>query len=303
MSFMLEIQILTKIHRVLQFDESPWLAKYIDFNTKKRSNAKNAFEKDFFKLMNNSVFGKTMENLRKRINLKLTHDEKILEKHAAKATFISAKMFNENLFAIDRIKEELVLNRPCYVGMAILELSKYLMYDFHYNYILKKYGNNVKLLFTDTDSLCYEIKTYDAYKDFFADKDRFDNSDYSKESPFYFDGNKKVIGKMKDEAAGIPITEFIGLRSKMYSYTLSDKCVKKCKGITKGVVKKNITFENYKETLFGTLTKKHNMKAIRSTKHQLKSFSITKTSLSCFDNKRFILDDGINTLPYGSAWI
>ena len=130
---------LTKIHRVLQFNESPWLAKYIDFNTNKRSNAKNAFEKDFFKLMNNAVFGKTLENLRKRINLKLTCKQDMFMKHASRANFISGKMFNENLFAINRIKEELVLNRPIYVGMAILDLSKLLMYDFHYNYMLKKY--------------------------------------------------------------------------------------------------------------------------------------------------------------------
>ena len=129
---------LTKIHRVLQFNESPWLAKYIDCNTNKRSNAKNAFEKDFFKLMNNAVFGKTLENLRKRINLKLTSNEDIYTKHASRANFISGKMFNENLFAINRIKEELVLNRLFYVGMAILDLSKLLMYDFHYNYMLNK---------------------------------------------------------------------------------------------------------------------------------------------------------------------
>ena len=128
---------LTKIHRVLQFNESPWLAKYIDFNTNKRSNVKNDFEKGYFKLMNNQVFGKTLENLRKRINLKLTSNEDIYTKHASSANFISGKMFNENLFAINRMKEELVLNRPIYVGMAILDLSKLLMYDFHYNYMLK----------------------------------------------------------------------------------------------------------------------------------------------------------------------
>ena len=140
---------LTKIHRVLQFNESPWLAKYINFNKNKRSTAKNAFERDIFKLMNNAVFGKTLENLRKRINLKLTSNEDIYTKHASRANFISGKMFNENLFAINRIKEELVLNKPIYVGMAILDLSKLLMYDFHYRYMLKKY--NIKLIFTDTD--------------------------------------------------------------------------------------------------------------------------------------------------------
>ena len=291
---------VTKIHRVLEFKESPWLAEYIAFNTQKRSQAKNAFEKDFFKLLNNSVFGKTMENLRKRVNVSLTHDEKVLEKHAARATFVSAKMFNDNLFAINKVKEQLILNRPCYVGMTILELSKYLMYDFHYNYILKKYSKeDVKLLFTDTDSLCYEIKTEDAYEDFDKDRDLFDNSDYPKESPFYFDFNKKVIAKMKDEAAGTPITEFVGLRSKLYSYILGLKEIKKCKGITKGVVKKKMFFKDYSNALFNTLQKTHSMKTIRSNKHELKSYKITKYSLSCYDNKRYILDNGIQTLPYG----
>ena len=104
---------------------------------KKGKKQKNAFEKDYFKSMNNAVFGKTLENLSKRINLKLTSNEDIYTKHAARANFISGKMFNENLFAFNRIKEELVLNRPIYVGMVILYLSKLLMYDFHYNYMLK----------------------------------------------------------------------------------------------------------------------------------------------------------------------
>ena len=122
---------------MIQFDESPWLPNYINFNTEKRKEAKNDFEKDYFKLMNNAVFGKTLENLRKRINPKLTSNEDIYTKHASRANFISDKMFNENLFAINRIKEELVLNRPIYVGMAILDLSKLLMYVFLYNYMLK----------------------------------------------------------------------------------------------------------------------------------------------------------------------
>ena len=130
---------LTKNHKVLQFDESPCLAKYIDLNTNKRSNAKkkNAFEKDIFKLMNNAVFGKTLENLRKRINLKLTCKEDIFIKHVSRSNFISGKVSNDDLFAINRIKDAWVLNRPIYVGMAILELSKLLMYDFHYNCMLK----------------------------------------------------------------------------------------------------------------------------------------------------------------------
>ena len=144
---------VTKVHRVLEFDQSLWLKKYIDFNTEKRKNAKNAFEKYFLKLMNNSVFGKTMENIRKRVDVRLVTDEKKLLKLACKPTYVSSKIFNENLVAVHKIKETLTLNRPAYVGMCILDLSKTLMYDFHYNYIKQKYGDKAKLLFTDTDSL------------------------------------------------------------------------------------------------------------------------------------------------------
>ena len=206
----------------------------------KRTNAKNSFEKDFFKLMNNSVFGKTMENLRKRVDVRLVTDEKKLVRLTSKPTFVSSKIFNENLVAIHNIKETLTLNRPAYVGMCSLDISKTLIYDFHYNYIKGTYGNRAKLLFTDTDSLTYEIRTEDAYKDFWNDKDKFDNSDYPADSPFYDASNKKVIGKLKDEAASKPIIEFIGLRSKMYSYTKDDGTNNKtAKGIAKSIIKKS----------------------------------------------------------------
>ena len=176
---------LKKIHRVLKFNQSPWLKQYIDFNTEKRKNAKNEFEKDFFKLMNNSVFGKTMENIRKRVDVRLVTDEKKLLKLTSKPTYVSSKIFNENLVAVHKIKETLTLNRPAYVGMCILDLSKTLMYDFHYNYIKNNYGQKAKLLFTDTDSLTYEIEAKDVYEDFWKDKDMFDNSGYSEESKFF----------------------------------------------------------------------------------------------------------------------
>ena len=129
---------VTKVHRVLEFKQSPWLKQYIDFNTDKRKNAINAFEKDFFKLMNNSVFGKTMENIRKRVDVRLVTDEKKLLKITSKPTYVSSKIFNKNLVAVHKIKETLTLNRPANVGMCILDLSKTLMYDFHYNYIKKQ---------------------------------------------------------------------------------------------------------------------------------------------------------------------
>ncbi|XP_068707786.1 uncharacterized protein [Montipora foliosa] len=291
---------ITKIHRVLKFNQSPWLKEYIDFNTQKRTNAKNAFEKDFFKLMNNSVFGKTMENIRKRVDVRLVTDKNKLSKMAAKPTYVSSKIFNKNLVAVHKIKETLTLNRPAYVGMCILDLSKTLMYDFHYNYIKQKYGSKAKLLFTDTDSLTYEIETSDAYQDFWNDKDKFDNSDYPEDSQYFDKTNKKVIGKFKDEAAGIPITEFVGLRSKMYSYMKdNDKGGKTAKGIKKNIIKKNITHENYKNVLFNNKQLQHTMKTIRSNLHQLGSYELNKVSLSCFDDKRYIHNNGVTSHAYG----
>ena len=291
---------VTKIHRVLEFDQSPWLKQYIDFNTNKRTNAKNAFEKDFFKLMNNSVFGKTMENIRKRVDVRLITDEKKLLKMSSKPTYVSSKIFNENLVAVHKIKETLTLNRPAYVGMCILDLSKTLMYDFHYNYIKKKYGDKAKLLFTDTDSLTYEIEAEDVYKDFWNDKDKFDNSDYPESSPYFDKTNKKVLGKFKDECSSIPMTEFVGLRSKMYSYIKDNNQVgKTAKGIKKNVIKKDITHENYKQTLFNNEQMHHTMKSIRSINHQLGSYELNKVSLSCFDDKRYIHNNGVTSYAYG----
>ena len=296
---------LKKIHRVLEFSEKPWLKEYIDFNTEKRKGAKNAFEKDFFKLMNNSVFGKTMENIRKRSNIKLETDPDHFLRQTAKPTFVSCKIFHENLVAVHMKPNFLKLDKPSYVGMCILDLSKVLMYDFHYNFIKEKYGDRARLLFTDTDSLCYHIITDDVYQDLYNHKDMFDNSDYSKSSKFFFDENKKVIGKFKDEAAGNPITSFAGLKSKMYSYEVElpggeIKNNKACKGISKNVVKRDIDHKDYLSTLQNKTIQNHKMKTIRSNYHEVSSYEINKISLSCYDDKRYILDDGITSYAYGN---
>ena len=289
---------VVKVHRALEFNQSPWLKQYIDFNTNKRTNAKNAFEKDFFKLMNNSVYGKTMENLRNRVDVRLVTYNKKLIKMTSKPTYVSSKIFNENLVAVHKIKESITLNRPAYVGMCILDLSKKLMYEFHYDYVKKKYGSKARLLFTDTDSLTYEIEAEDVYQDFWNDKDKFDNSDYPETSPYFDKSNKKVIGKFKDETAGTPICEFVGLRPKMYSYIKDDNVGgKTAKGIKKSVIKNDINHENYKQTLFENRQMYHTIKTIRSQKHQLGSYEINKVSLSCFNDKRYILEDGISTRP------
>ena len=266
---------LTKVHRAVTFKQSCWLKDYIDFNTKMRSTSRNIFEKNFFKLMNNSIYGKTMENLRKRVDVKLVSSEDDLLKLTASPCFQSHRIMNENLIVVKRLKEMLTLNKPCYVGMSILDLSKTLMYDFHYNTIKKEYGDKAKLLFTDTaaDSLMYEIKTDDVYEDFKRigdEKDCWDNSDYQKDSPYYSTHKKKVIGKFKDEAGGVPITEFVGLRSKMYSYVKENgKGGMTAKGVKKYVIKNKLTHENFKDVISSQGRMRHNMNTIRSTKHSI----------------------------------
>ena len=155
-------------------------------------------------------------------------------------------------------------------------------------------------MFTDTDSLTYEIEAEDVYKDFWNDKDMFDNSDYPESSPYYCNVNKKIIGKFKDEACGILITEFIGLKSKMYSYVKdNEKGGRTAKGIKKNVIKNNIKHEDYKNTLINNEEMHHKMKTIRSQRHQLGSYKINKVSLSCFDDKCYIHDNGTNSYAYG----
>ena len=161
---------LKKIHRALCFEQSPWMEPYIRMNTELRKQATSAFEKDLYKLMNNSVFGKTMENLRKRVNVKLvrSHEEDKLRRLIASPSFARANIFDDGLAAVEVHKSRLVLNRPVYVGMSILDLSKALMYDFYYGQLKNQYGERCQLLYTDTDSLLLEIQTEDVYRDMVA---------------------------------------------------------------------------------------------------------------------------------------
>src|SRR5207244_9755364 len=144
------------------------MKEYIDLKL-----AKNDFEKNFFKLMNNSVFGKTMENVRKRKNFKLICDKTKFEKYVAKPTFLNGVIFNENLVGVHYVQEKLKLNKPIYVGFCILDILKTLMYDFHYNFIKNKYVDIARLLFSDKESLCYEIETKNIYKDMYDNKEMF----------------------------------------------------------------------------------------------------------------------------------
>ena len=294
---------LKKIHRGIKFIECDFLKPYIDTNVKLRTQAKNDFEKDFFKLMNNSVFGKTMENIRNRVNVKLVNTGEQFKKLAAKPNYESRKIFNENLVSVHMKKTSLTMNKPVYLGMSILDLSKTVMFDFHYKYIKPKYGKQAKLLFTDTDSFLYEIQTEDFYKDISGDvKDRFDTSEYPEGHPSGIPTgvNKKVLGMFKDEAKGKNIKEFVGLRAKLYSYKMEEgKENKKCKGIKKAVVEKSITHKDYKTCLETGKEQLRRQNIIRSYEHTLYTEEVNKIALSAADDKRYLLKDSYDTLAWG----
>ena len=287
------------IHRAISFTQSAWLKTYIDFNTEKRKESKNDFEKNFFKLLNNSVFGKTIENMRKRQKVDLITNRRQFRNLVTKPNFQSFKIFTDDLVAVHMKHTKIKLYKPTYAGMTVLDISKLLMFQFHYVYILPKYGNRVKLLMTDTDSLIYHIATDDVYKDIASDLNLFDTSDYSTDHLCYSTSNKKKLGKMKDEYNGTPIKEFVGLRPKMYSILdANNKEKKTAKGISQVVTKRKLRHDMYRETLFEEERSTVTMNLIRASKHVVTTNKVRKVGLSPFDDKRYVLDDKVTTLAH-----
>jgi hypothetical protein len=195
---------LLRIHRVVAFWQKPWLKSYVDLNIRMRQLAKTDFEKDFFKLMVNAFFGKSMENVRKRRKVELVGDPAKLNKLLAKSQLQQFVIVNDEAVLVDRIRAKVTLNKPIYVRFTVLDVSKLLMFDFHYNVIVKRYGEDARLLFTDTDSLCYQLFTNDVYRDMLDYRNLLDTSIYPRDHPLYSSENMKVIGKMKGECNGKP---------------------------------------------------------------------------------------------------
>ena len=214
--------VLTKINRCIKFKQSKWLKPWIDFNTEKRRESTSEFHKDLFKLMNNAVFGKTMENVREHVDFELVHDAKRYEKCVSSPTYKYQHYIHDQLVGIEKTKSVVKLNKPIYAEFAILELSKIHMYQFYYDVLKPKYGDKVRLAYTDTDSFVLYIETDDIYEDLKQLNEYMDFSDYPKDHPNYDATNKKVLGKFKDEMNGKIITEFIALKPKMYSYKVDD---------------------------------------------------------------------------------
>ena len=298
--------VLKKVHRVLEFKEKPWLKPYIMKNTEYRRGAKNDFEKDFYKLLNNSVFGKTMENVRNRVNISLVRpltEENRYRKMIAKPTYKSRKIFDEGLVAVEQRKKCCLLNKPIYVGLSILDISKLMMADYWYDHIKPLYKSKARLLYSDTDSFVMSVETPDFYKDNMEKyPELYDTSNF-KSGPLkaIADANpwkKKFIGLMKDEFSGNVVESFVGLKPKCYSL----KTVKETSNKSKGV-KRNITYALTHNDYWGVVNEGKSISHInvgfQTHKHIITTARVNKVSLSPLDTKRWVLADGITSLPYG----
>jgi len=299
---------VTKVHKVIQFNQRAWLKHYIEFNINKRINARNDFEKKFYKDLNNSLFGKTIENQRKYNNNKLIMEDK-LEKYVTKPSFKDSNPFENKLHAVHMKNSKIILNKPKNLGMPILDISKVIMFDFHYNYMCK--FPNKKLLFTDTDSLTYEIKTSDFYEEIIPDLEYFDTAGYPKEHFLYSSLNNKVVGKFKDEVNGQIIVEFVGLRPKLYSFITDnwyyesdeqqlklEKNTKKSKGTDKSTKTNVLRHQHYRDCLTSKESFVASVTRIKSSHHNLSTITTQKIILSYQDDKRVLIND-FNTLALG----
>ena len=291
--------IIKKIHKIIEFRQSFWLKPYIDFNNKKRKEAENDFDKQFFKLMNNAFFGRTCMDVRKHVNVKVALNKMNCKKYLSDPGMELFSILNDSTVIFKNLKSNLYLNQPIYIGFTVLELSKLYMCQLYYNKFKSYYKKDINLLYTDTDSLTMEIFTYDVYDDL---RNNFscvmDFSNYDEDHKLYSKKNKGELGLLKDECCGVPIEEFCGLRPKMYSYTYGKRNKKTAKGVKKTVIENEIHHNMYLEALKNCKTYNFQQTSIISKKHKVCNIRVNKLSLSCYYDKMY-LTNYVNCVPFG----
>ena len=282
-------------------------------NTELRKNVKNEFGKDFCKLKINSIYGKTVQNDRKHRDIKLLTAEHERNKLSSETNYNFTKWISKHLLVMKMKKIEVKINKPIYLGQAVLHLSKTLMFEFWYDYLKPMYGDKIRLCYTDTDSFIMHIKTDDLYKDISVDVDKwFDTSNFNKNDnrPLEIGKNKKVLGKFKDEIGSKIMTKFCAFRAKTYLFLIDEytdedyeknRIVnKKAKGTKKCVVKREILFNNYLGSLFKNEVLNRSQQRFRSDHHKVYTEEVNKIALSSNDDKRIQKFDKVTTYPYST---
>ena len=307
---------ITKVYKILTFQEKPFLKDYIDLNTNLRKQASNDLKKDLFKLMNNAIFGKSMENVLNRSNIKLiNNDPEKLLKLIRQPNFQNAYQISSKLCLVESKPIKTVFNKPIYLGSVILETSKLHMYQFWNDHLKEKYNNKVEIIYTDTDSFIIQVVTDDIYIDMLENKNLYDFSNYPINHPNYDITNKKVLVKFKDELNNLIITEFIGLKPKMYSFNYIDnniindkRIVLKYNEYNNIIVNNNIhkgnkksislKHDDYKRSLYKDELICKEFYNLQLNKQNIYLGKINKIALNPFESKRYWIVN-INSLPYG----
>ena len=312
---------LTRVHRAIGFRQEPFLKKYVESTCAKRAAARTSFEKNVQKLMNNAVYGKTIQNDRKFLHVSLCRDEEQVRRRLGHPLFSNFKIINENLVSIFSRYGTVKLNKCYAVGFTILERSKDWVYRQYYYHILDQLGGpgNCQVAFSDTDSLCLYIRTRNRHDALRLISDVMDFSNYPRDHPLYDDSKKMQLGFWKDEMGGrYVIVGFVGVRSKSYSFlrmelttdTRGRVAVKDLRAVTtdntcKGVVKvsrqQQLTFDSYLETIREKQRVRVNMNVIQVKDHRIYTATTNKQCFSSFDDKRFILPCGVHSVPHGSS--
>ena len=285
---------LVHIHNVIRFKQAKFMKSYIDFNTQKRMEAKNDFEKDFFKLMKNAVYGKALENMRNHVQMCVITDGDKMEQYIRNPDCYGSILINNDVAIVTEWVKIAKLKTPIFIGGTVLDNSKHLLYDFKYRHRRQIFGEDMRIAYMDTDSFIikHSLSNEELEQRLKEHQELFDLSNYPVDHCLYSKENKKVIGKMKNEVAGMEIKEFCGLRPISYAYgTTDEKTTKKAKGVKRKIVKEELTYQDYKDIILNPKT--------RIFKDFNNIESLRKLALSAFDDKRYILDDGINTRSHG----
>jgi hypothetical protein len=293
--------IVKKIHKVMSFKQAPYIRPFIELNTRLRNDANSKFQKDIWKRTVNSTYGRSIMNKLKRVSFKLATTPASLKKLIASNFLKSWHIINQNTVSIVSKQHTVFLNTPIFIGATVLELSKLLLFRFHYEYIKRTYcstnADGCRLLYLDTDSLVYLIKTQDLFEDVNQAADRIDRSNFSNRSKCY-DPTPTRIGLMKLETADNIVREFVGLKPKMYSITGYNINMRKAKGVSRRIVVET-DHEAYHTVLKNNVITYADFLRFQSKAHNVKTVKQRKKFLSPTDDKRFILQDGISTLAYG----
>jgi hypothetical protein len=276
------------------------MSDFVNYNTRKRKEAKDEFSKLYYKNSVNSTFGKTMQSKRLEVDIKLVSTKKHANKILSKTSLKRWQIFNENLVGVELKRINLTLDKPICAGMVILDEAKRIMYNIHYNIMKNIFKGEMKLLMTDTDSLVYYIEHDDVYEELGKHADLFDFSNFGKTHPLYNIRNHKKLGTIKVETGETIITHFVGLRPKVYSMKLdgTDEELKRAKGVPKSVISNRLTHQDYKHTLDNCEILFAESNTIKSWNHEIFTKNVNKLSLSSLDDKRYLINN-IDSYSYG----